>query len=454
MKFVDSPDKLPKDASIWLYGAGGRGHEFLECVARSRPDVHVHGFIDSHTSGECAGLPKVRLADYVHTPGTLIVICSAFSREIRVGLHKRGIQEHVTYVLDGPHVVGVVDVTGRCNANCLFCNGVERDPARMLPDWDMEFFGRALDQLHHAKEIVFSSGGGEPLLHPELGQMLEACKARGKRTDFFTNGAALRPGERLGRVADATDKIILSFVSPRRDVQLRYMSGVDPERVRQNLLHLSGRHRPPAVSMNVLVMRENATHLDEIIEFAHQTGVAEVVLTKMRQERVEELSDVVLDAMSESERQALQEAAKQAASQAKSLGVNLHVTLNVEHTCTGGEADESFIDTGPRTRVCQLPWTSHFIYHEGTLSPCCYRSHNLGSLKEPDTLGARGAGGFNGQAHSRLQQQLLRGELAGACTTCTLYPMGTLDELAEVLGDKGVLIPGFNTPPIMSDDVC
>jgi radical SAM protein with 4Fe4S-binding SPASM domain len=91
--------------------------------------------------------------------------------------------------------------TLRCNLACGFCFNRGLPP---LPDVDPADFARMLDRLHEAGIGTLDLLGGEPTLHPRLGELIGALAARGMRTTLSTNGrgdlALLeRLEERFGR---------------------------------------------------------------------------------------------------------------------------------------------------------------------------------------------------------------------------------------------------------------
>jgi len=91
--------------------------------------------------------------------------------------------------------------TLRCNLACGFCFNRGLPP---LPDVDPAAFARMLDNLAAAGVATLDLLGGEPTLHPRLGELIAALAARGMRTTLSTNGrgdlALLeRLEERFGR---------------------------------------------------------------------------------------------------------------------------------------------------------------------------------------------------------------------------------------------------------------
>lgn len=79
-----------------------------------------------------------------------------------------------------------LEVTNRCNANCVFC---AREHA--LPPCDMEFdlFKSIVNQCPEAN-VVQTQGFGEPLLYPQIVEAVEYA-SKGHNVVFYTNGALL-----------------------------------------------------------------------------------------------------------------------------------------------------------------------------------------------------------------------------------------------------------------------
>jgi len=98
----------------------------------------------------------------------------------------------------GPLYVNV-DVTHRCNLKCHNCRWhsplVEAPLSRpgMPRDFDPEQL-RALcaDLQDFGTRTLYFCGAGEPLLHPEIFELIEIAKAAGLEVVMYTNGVALR----------------------------------------------------------------------------------------------------------------------------------------------------------------------------------------------------------------------------------------------------------------------
>lgn len=84
-----------------------------------------------------------------------------------------------------------IEITNRCNLSCDFCHGTKRPPRTVTA---AEF--RALaEKLRGQTRYLYFHVLGEPLLHPQLGELLAIAGEMGFRVCLVTNGTLL--GERL-----------------------------------------------------------------------------------------------------------------------------------------------------------------------------------------------------------------------------------------------------------------
>lgn len=85
--------------------------------------------------------------------------------------------------------------TNRCNLNCNFCSCADRQKNSELS------FGQAQSILKTAKKLgcnaITITGGGEPLLHPDINEIIETCDDLNIGTGLVTNGLLLGNLKRL-----------------------------------------------------------------------------------------------------------------------------------------------------------------------------------------------------------------------------------------------------------------
>jgi MoaA/NifB/PqqE/SkfB family radical SAM enzyme len=87
--------------------------------------------------------------------------------------------------------------TNRCNLNCKFCSCGDRDKSQELS------LGQVKKILNNSRKLgcnaITITGGGEPLLHPQINEIIAECDDLGIKVGLVTNGLLL---DRLERRVD------------------------------------------------------------------------------------------------------------------------------------------------------------------------------------------------------------------------------------------------------------
>src|SRR5260221_10314370 len=86
----------------------------------------------------------------------------------------------------------------QCNLACTYCNEFD-DFSKPVP---LEEMYRRIDKLGSLGTAVITISGGEPLLHPELDEVIRRIRANGAIAGLITNGYLL-VAERIQRLNDA-----------------------------------------------------------------------------------------------------------------------------------------------------------------------------------------------------------------------------------------------------------
>lgn len=102
-----------------------------------------------------------------------------------------------------------VEITNICNLSCSFCHGTKRAPRRMSP----EEFSLVVDRLKgHTRHIYFHLMG-EPLMHPDLPELLHIAATQGMNCCITTNGVLLEKCAETLKNAEKLYKISVSLHS-------------------------------------------------------------------------------------------------------------------------------------------------------------------------------------------------------------------------------------------------
>src|SRR6202161_1033521 len=93
-----------------------------------------------------------------------------------------------------PVLVHIIPIR-RCNLACTYCNEFD-DFSKPVP---MEEMFRRIDKLGALGTAVVTISGGEPLLHPELDDVIRRIRSNGMIAGLITNGYFL-VAERIQRL--------------------------------------------------------------------------------------------------------------------------------------------------------------------------------------------------------------------------------------------------------------
>ena len=173
----------------------------------------------------------------------------------------------------------IAEVTHRCPLHCVYCsNPLEmqrRSEELPTADW-MSIFQQAGEmgvlQLHLT--------GGEPLARADLNQLVKAGRSAGLYINIITSGVGL-DGPRLdGLIEAGLDHIQLSF----QDIEegpANEFSGTRSHALKLKMAAMI-RERRVGFTLNMVVHRSNLSRLEEMIQFAEQSGAQRVEIAHVQ----------------------------------------------------------------------------------------------------------------------------------------------------------------------------
>jgi MoaA/NifB/PqqE/SkfB family radical SAM enzyme len=100
----------------------------------------------------------------------------------------------------------------RCNLSCTYCNEYD-DFSKPVP---LDEMNRRIDHLGRLGTSIIAISGGEPLLHPELDEIIRRIRGTGALAGLITNGYLLMPDriERLNKAGLDYIQISIDNVQP------------------------------------------------------------------------------------------------------------------------------------------------------------------------------------------------------------------------------------------------
>jgi radical SAM protein with 4Fe4S-binding SPASM domain len=316
-----------------------------------------------------------------------------------------------------------IEVTGACNLRCRMCLVRYRPPLdRHRASLDFERFKTLVDALPEL-ETVTLQGLGEPLMAPDLFEMLEYGAARGLRMGFNTNATLLtrRTAERL--VDARLDWLHVSLDGATAATYESIRDGSNFAKVRRNVRGLvevmrARRAERPRLSLVFVAMRRNLFELPALVRLSAEWGIPSL--------RVQNLSHSFSDtdpagdyheirAFAEGEALWQAPSAADAAvfDEARALAAALGVALRLPELDAEAVAPRS----GPG---CDWPWRSAYVRQDGQVQPCCMVMGGDRAI-----VGDLAAESFpvvwRGERYEAFRAGLVTGRPADVCRGCSMY---------------------------------
>ncbi len=319
-----------------------------------------------------------------------------------------------------------LDLTDRCNVACYFCNQQDTRSKIQIP---LERARDLIDEMTaRGLRSVRLSGGGDPLHHKQIGDVLDHLAARGVTIDnLTTNGVSLTPGIADRLIAHGAREVNVSLNAVDADDYHRMMQ-VKPalfDRVLDNvreLLRRRGEAELPVVTVQFLLDRDNAERVVEMADLALALPCDRIVVSTVHQIANQRVDPALLLGPEDSARlrPVFDELFRRDLG-----GAELEVNLSFRGLGpmvdaarrAGGAAEPVPFATAPSFRAedggCFFAWYSTAITGNGNVYPCC-------QLIQPDgpVLGNVLDGGFaevwEGERYATLRHEMREVLLDGA----------------------------------------
>jgi len=156
-----------------------------------------------------------------------------------------------------------LEVTNICDLRCIMCKRIERPKGYLRLELLKEF-------LPEAKHMGVQQAGlftvGEPILHPQIGEIVELCKNQGFYTYIDVNGNSLTEEKAHVLVDSGLDSIKFSIAAADEDTYARIHRGGSLSNVYNNLKTLKKirdeKHSRMRILVSFIIMQENQHQIE------------------------------------------------------------------------------------------------------------------------------------------------------------------------------------------------
>ena len=168
-------------------------------------------------------------------------------------------------------IFATLAVTYRCNYRCSMCDL----PLRARKDPDLSTLMHRLGRLKETGALAVGITGGEPLLRPDLLEIIAEARRLRLLVHLNTNGSILTRERMAGLVSSGLHSMNVSLdgVTPSTHDELRGVPGSfhEIEETIREFLSLRG-GRSPRLALVMTVSRKNLDQVQSFPELAHRLG--------------------------------------------------------------------------------------------------------------------------------------------------------------------------------------
>jgi len=241
-------------------------------------------------------------------------------------------------------------------------------------DMDLSLFRKIIDEGKDFLEFAVPYGVGEPLLNPEIYDMIAYCRSVGVPSGISTNATILTADASRRLIEAGLDYIIFAFDGATPETFEKYRKGADFHKVRENIhtfLRVKKELRSRIFCIIQLVrLRDNRNEIPDLIRMWRVKGIDEIRIKKDE--------------------------------------------VHNDGSAVPGENGSR----PPLKHPCYLLWRGPmYVHYDGTVYPCCYiyPEEPVGNLKQSSLQEV-----WNSEPMVRIREAHVKGDLSAyrACRNC------------------------------------
>jgi wyosine [tRNA(Phe)-imidazoG37] synthetase (radical SAM superfamily) len=272
-----------------------------------------------------------------------------------------------------------LDISNPCNIDCNYCwfysDLLKSPPSKEWKKHMIKFnlFKKVVDDLARLQtDTILFTGAGEPLMHPDIAEMIRYVKDRNMKLQIFTNGTLI-----IKKIADTivdckADEI---FVSPSASNEKTYMK-VHPKqkpelfyKLEKNIIYLSSlkkqkKSTQPKIFILFILNKENYNELLEMVRWSKKIGGDFVRLQLAHNDDAKEME------LSNEERRSVREKMHEAKALAQNLKISIddNIFIQLDGTKKSNEWYKEVFKKG-----CFVGWNFSRLWADGDVSFCCIK---------------------------------------------------------------------------------
>lgn len=284
-------------------------------------------------------------------------------------------------------------ITNNCNLRCPSCLYLLEDPGKFTPKYiTPDDFRRILEKYNKGNKIrIIYLSGGEPLLHPQIDELIDICKEYNCEIGASTNGILVK--SKLSSLLKLTS-INVSIDAYNYESYEKYRGGT----TKQFDLIIEGlkilKKKRCHFGISYLLSLENIAEVDKMVKLAEEIGPEYVYFHNINPHGCEQYKPLTI--RDRNTKMFLEKILRRSD---YPFDINVPVMFDQEST--------SFL-----TARCVAPWSSFCFDSVGDVSYCCHLSHDahIGNVFSDYN--------FNSSRMLQFRKDIIKGKIPKSCLYC------------------------------------
>lgn len=259
-----------------------------------------------------------------------------------------------SYLFRFPKVKGFppivqIEPTNRCNLHCCLCLTGLGKLRRPKGDMPIGNFKKIIDQLEKGIIYLVLYNLGEPLLNPDIYQIIQYAKRKRVFIRLNTNGE-FDNNENIKKIVNSgIDELVISLDYAPQQIYLKYKKSPNFKKVIENVKSIikeRGRRLKPYVNLQLLITLDTEREIPKFRKMAHDLRVDRSLIKKVRVNFPEIEPD------------------------------RNFLPLNSKYI-------RRAYKNNFRRGICYRAWLSTLIFWDGSIVPCCFDmqgEYNFGNI--------------------------------------------------------------------------
>lgn len=242
-----------------------------------------------------------------------------------------------------------IEPTNRCNLHCCLCLTGLGQLRRPKGDMSIGNFKKIIDQLEKGIIYLVLYNLGEPLLNPDIYQIVQYAKRKKVFIRFSTNGE-FEDNKNIKKIVDSgIDELVISLDYVPQQTYLKYKKSPNFKTVIKNIKSIieeRGKKLKPYINLQLLITRDTEEQIPGFRKMARHLRVDRSLIKKVRVNF-------------------------------PGIGLDKNILpLNSKYI-------RKAYKNNLRRSICYRPWISTLVLWDGGVIPCCFDmqgEYNLGDI--------------------------------------------------------------------------